>query len=250
MHACILKKTSPNFVLIENLPRLGKRRFDIKQKGMNAFLVYPLLRGKNIKKWLGKAEFYIIVPHSPQEPKKGYEERVMKVRYPNAYHYFTDFKSELLDRGFLKKIGAGRSFYSLWKIGPYTFAPYKCVWQRMANKIKACVISSSKDKFLGKKLVIPTDSTTFVPFRTLREAHYFCAMINSKLVSFGIQTYAGPGRGFGSPSILKYAKIPRFNHHNQNHQKLARLSKNAHKLAAEGKNRGSNKPVRRKNLQA
>jgi len=227
----ILEKVPTGFVLIENLPELGKRKFRKRQKGLSADLVYPLLRGKGIRKWFATPNHYILVPHSPRDPKKGYKESIMKYRYPNAYAYFKIFKEKLLDRGFLKKLGPDRAFYSLWKIGPYTFAPYKVVWQRMTNKMTACVVGSWQDPFLGRKTIVPTDSVTLVPFRTLKEAHYFCAMVNSKFVRFSIRTHSGAGRGFGSPSILKYVRIPKFDSGNKAHKKLVELSKKAHALA-------------------
>lgn len=229
----ILKKTETGLVLIENLPHLGKKEIKKKQKGLSADLVYPLLRGKNVKKWCANPNFYILVPHSPRQAQKGYKESVMKFRYPNAYGYFKIFKDELLDRGFLKKIGKARTFYSLWKIGPYTFSPYKVVWQRMTNKIKACVVGSYDDSFLGSKIGIPTDSITFVPFKSLREAHYFCSILNSRLVSYSIKTHSGAGRGFGAPSMLEYVRIRKFDPRNKTHQKLVDLSKKAHRLMRE-----------------
>lgn len=67
------------------------------------------------------------------------------------------------------------------------------------------------------------------------EAHYLCAIINSKPVRDFIKSFSSAGRGFGTPSVMQYVGIPKFDTKNPLHQKLSEISKNCHRLKLEGK---------------
>jgi hypothetical protein len=67
------------------------------------------------------------------------------------------------------------------------------------------------------------------------EAHYLCAIINSKPVRDFIKSFSSAGRGFGTPSVMEHVGIPKFDPKNPLHQKLSEISKKCHQLKAEGK---------------
>jgi hypothetical protein len=121
-------------------------------------------------------------------------------------------------------------FYTMFNIGEQTFAPYKVVWKRMANDMKAVVLSKINTP-IGEKEVIPTDTTSLIPFGSEDEAHYVCAILNSHPVRFFVKSFSSAGRGFGAPSIIKYLRIPKYGKSDQQHRKLSSLSKKAHDLA-------------------
>lgn len=83
-----------------------------------------------------------------------------------------------------------------------TFANYKVVWKRMTNDIFACVLSQVKTPF-GFKIAIPLDTTSFFATNSEPEAHYLCAIINSKPVRDFIKSFSSAGRGFGTPSVME-----------------------------------------------
>ena len=122
------------------------------------------------------------------------------------------------------------TFYTMYGIGEYTFAPYKVVWKRMANDLEALVLSTVETP-IGEKDVIPTDTTSLIPFKSEEEAHYVCAILNSSPVRFCVRSYSSAGRGFGAPSIVKHFVIPKYEWRNEGHRELSSLSKNAHVLA-------------------
>jgi len=121
------------------------------------------------------------------------------------------------------------AFYTMYGIGEYTFAPYKVVWKRMASDLEAVVLSKIKTP-IGEKDVIPTDTTSLIPFKSAEEAHYVCAILNSSPVRFYVRSYSSGGRGFGAPSIIRHFGIPKYDK-KEVHWRVSELSKRAHTLA-------------------
>ncbi|RLG32911.1 hypothetical protein DRN97_06310 [Methanosarcinales archaeon] len=66
------------------------------------------------------------------------------------------------------------------------------------------------------------------------EAHYLCAITNSKPVRDFIKSFSSAGRGFGTPSVMEHVGIPKFDSRNPLHQNLAEISKKCHRLKLEG----------------
>ena len=161
----------------------------------------------------------------------GYSEKTMKSEWPRTYSYLLLFKDDLLDRAAFKKYHADMDnpFYSQYNIADYTFARYKVVWKRMANDLVAAVISQFKTPF-GFKTIIPTDTTSLFAATNEDEAHYLCAVINSKPVRDFIRSYSAAGRGFGAPSVMSHLGLKKYDAGNQRHRQLVQISKTLHKL--------------------
>jgi hypothetical protein len=118
--------------------------------------------------------------------------------------------------------------------GPYTVSNFKVVWKRMSDDVFASVVSHHKTPF-GYKNLIPLGTTAFFSPESEEEAHYLCALINSVPVREYIKSYSSAGRGFGTPSVMEHVGIPKFDTKNKNHIKLSELSKELHRLRADGK---------------
>jgi len=58
-----------------------------------------------------------------------------------------------------------------------------------------------------------------------------CAILNSALVRFCVQSYSSAGRGFGAPSVVKYLGIPEYEKGDESHRRSSELSKRAQGLA-------------------
>jgi len=259
---------SDGTILVENLPELGKRKISKVDERMEANLVFPAVRGRDIERWDATPEVYALIV---QDPKKrvGYEEEWMKINLPRTYGYLHRFKELLLSRQnywkyfskesvdskdsseklkehhkYVRSLGkrvrngkelyvfqvSNAPFYTMFNIGEQSFAPYKVVWKRMANDLEAVVLTKVETP-IGEKDVIPTDTTSLIPFKSEEEAHYVCAILNSSPVRFCVRSYSSAGRGFGSPSIVKHFGIPKYERSNEVHWKLSELSKRAHGLA-------------------
>ena len=164
-------------LIITNPEQSGqKKKVRVVKVEVEKELIYPLVRGRNVKRWYVEyGSEYVIVPHNPQDGKP-YPVHVLKTKYPRAFEYFMTFKGELKRRSIkpfialhkqlrkiekeiekMKKHGKGRQsglllrlleqrkyidrlldeqFYILDNIAEYTFKPYKVVWKYIAGAIR------------------------------------------------------------------------------------------------------------------
>jgi len=99
----------------------------------------------------------------------------------------------------------------------------------MSNDLIAGVLSQFKTE-IGYKTGIPLHTTSFFATENEAEAHYLCAIINSKPVRDFIKSFSSAGRGFGTPSVMDHIGIPRFDPSNPVHLKIAEFSIKCHEL--------------------
>ncbi|MCL4389206.1 N-6 DNA methylase [Candidatus Marsarchaeota archaeon] len=197
---------------------------------IEADFVYPLISGRNIDRYGLNSYTYVLLPH---ENKKGthnaISEDTLKVKYTATYEWLSYFKKILFEtrkrngKFFDEKIDP---FYALDNVGTYTFAPFKVVWKEQDKQMIACVISTKASEPLKKKLIIPDSKVLFCPLESEDEAHYLCAVLNSKPVTDLIEGYTLElQRG---TDILENVKVPKFNDKDILHKQLSELSKEAH----------------------
>jgi type II restriction/modification system DNA methylase subunit YeeA len=229
-------KTPDSKLIITNPPEPGQKK---KVKQVEAIvepdLVYPLLRGRDIKRWYAEyKDRYAIMPHEPRTANP-IPESEMRIKFPLTYQYLNTYRNELENRSIHKLWGKGNPYYAVYDIGIYTFAPYKVVWKNIAGEISGkaefscAVIGDYEDKFLGRKILIPNVKLMLVPLESEDEAHYLCGVLNSTFVRAIVASYVIE-TGI-STHILDTIKPPRYNPNNVLHKKIASLSRRAHGLA-------------------
>ncbi len=213
-------------------------------------LIYPLIRGRNVKRWFIEPHSnYIILPTN--ENGETLEHSELKVKYPKEYEYFLNFFKDLINRSgepYKSKLAPYRKkpinsaekeappFYWLFNVSP-SLANYKVVWKRIAGGITgkavsfaSAVIEPVKDKYLEDfKPVVVNDSLILIPFDKKEEAYYVSGVLNSTPVLFTIASYTYELRM--ETHITQYIKIPRFNPKNEVHLRISELSKKAHEIA-------------------
>lgn len=222
-------------LIIKNLHTKGKMKIEAVESTLEQELVYPIVRGSDVQRWGAEPKIYMLIVQDPKT-KRGIAEDFMKKQYPRTYNYLLKFKKILLKRALYKKYhkNVNAPFYSQFNISEKTFNRYKVVWKLMTTDLISSVISQHKTPF-GYKTIIPSGTTSFFATDNESEAHYLCAIINSKPVRDFIKSFSSAGRGFGTPSVMKYVGIPKFDSQNPLHQKLAEISKKCHQLKKEGK---------------
>ena len=243
-----LKEVRPDGKLVvENQHDRGKREIPKVCNAIEPDLVYPAVSGGEIVRFGVKTPFYVLVSQD-QAKRKGYDEEWLGANLPLSYAYLFQFKSVLEKRAaylkyFHREIKENGKvvghepiapFYSMYNIDEGTFARYRVVWKRMANRMAATVLSSWKTPF-GSKTIIGTDTVSLITAKSAEEAHYLCAILNSKAVDEFIGSFSSGGRGFGAPSVVKNLAIPKFDKHNKAHCKLAELSREAHDAVERGR---------------
>jgi len=249
----ILEKLPDARLKITNPPEPGQKK---KVRQMEAVvepdLVYPLIRGRDVKRWyVYHKDRYIILPVDSQGNIIGH--RDMKIKYPTAYSYFfVNFFRELVNRGgepYKSKLEPYRKlsleiaeksappFYWIFNVKP-SLAPYKVVWKRIAGAITgkavefACaVVEPLLTDFASSKPVIPDDGTILIEFDDKNEAYYVAGFLNSTLIRAIVASYTYELRQ--ETHIADIIKIPRYDSGNELHNKISELSKRAHDFAKE-----------------
>jgi type I restriction-modification system DNA methylase subunit len=216
-------------VLVSNVSETAKMKTKKIEKIIEENLIFPVLRGRNLKKWFVKPDGYILLPIKPNGDILS--ERELKVNYPRTFSFLLEFKNELEKRSVYKNIFSknNKPFYSVLNTKNAT-SQFKVAWKHIAGKItgkavfESSVIIGTKDK-----PIIPTHGIIYIPCDSENEAYFVCGILNSSLPSLIVASYALEVHL--TTDIPKNVYIPKFNPKNKLHLKLSELSKKAHELA-------------------
>ncbi|MCG2896741.1 MAG: N-6 DNA methylase, partial [Acidilobus sp.] len=149
----VLGRAPDGMLIVTNPPESGqKKRVKQVEVKVEPDLVYPLIRGEDVKKWY--VEFkdrYIILPLDSEG--NSLSPTTMRSKYPNAYSYFYQFFNDLISRGgepYKSKLKPYKNlplekaeklappFYWVFNASP-SLAPYKVVWKEITGSF-ACAV--------------------------------------------------------------------------------------------------------------
>lgn len=233
-HARAANQALPQTVLVRNLAHCGKHRVQAVEQRIEAELLFPLLRWGDIQRFRANPRAYLLLVQDA-ERRSGIDEQILRSRYPRAYAYLAGFRGLLESRAAYRRYQGRGPFYAMYDVGPYTLAAYKVVWRRMDRQIRAAVVGPQHHPLLGRRPVVPQETCVLVPCRSAEEAHYVCALLNSAVVGFLAQAHGVQGgKGFGSPGMLDFLNVRRFDRQQAEHRALAARSRQAHCKAAQG----------------
>ncbi len=226
----IVGQRPDGLLVVSSLTKGARRKVEQVQTAIEPDLVYPLLRGRDVRRWQATPSAHILVVQDPKK-RRGYDQDWLSVKYPKTYAYLKHFEDILRTRsGYRRYFKETDPFYSLFNVGDYTFAPCKVVWPWISKSIRAAVVSTAKGC-----AIIPDNNVTFIETREPVEAHFIAAVLNCSVFSYTIQSfYAGGGGGIGRPAALTRARVPRFESSDPVHGALATLSQQAHAATAAG----------------
>ena len=221
-------------VLVRNSPGTSKKNIDAVEQVIEPDLLYPLVRWADVGRYRARPSAHILLAQDPAT-RTGIDQQVMQQEYPRTYAYLKRFDRVLTRRAAYRRYQGNGAFYSMYNVGPYTVAPIKVVWRRMDRRINAAVVRPIDDLVLGPRPVIPQETCVLIEAGSSDEAHYMCAVLNSSIVNFLVTSHSVlGGKGFGTPSILDFVKLRRFNPSDPRHAELAACSRRAHAGAAAG----------------
>ena len=198
---------------------------------VEAECVYPLLRGRDVRRWQAQPGASILMVQDPRT-RRGYDTELMATHYPHTLAYLARFEALLRRRAAYKRyFRPEMPYYSMFDVGPYTFAPHKVVWQGLGeNRMRAAVISQQD----GKAIISNQAMHPFIAVETAREAHYLAACLNSAPFEFAVLSHTQVGgKSFAQPGILNMLRLPRFQAGLHSHESMADLSEAAHNAPAE-----------------
>jgi len=201
-----------------------------KIKDVETTRLYPLVMSRHVKKWklgdnVGKKYTYCIIPQSHPGERN---ETQLKKECPKTWEWLNGFKEQLLARK--SKSFAKDPFYSIFGLGDWD-SKYKVIWKSMGFYPDFVVVSSVKDKNIGKKTFVAEHVQYFIPTENEDEAHYICAVLNSAIVRKNLRALSSGGKSGLSGEIVKKIRVEKFSPKNPIHRRLSILSKKAHELA-------------------
>lgn len=150
---------------------------------------------------------------------------------PNLFNYFTNNK-KLIGKQSKRSltISRGNAFYSLSKVGEYTFAPYKVTF-RDNTKLSATVVSKIMTPWGEEVMPICAKHCPYISqdkngrIITEDEAYFLCGILNTPIV----QKYFKFTYSKRSFSINFNIKMPKYDEKNKFHKKVMELAKEATK---------------------
>lgn len=222
-----IKEKLPNGnILVENYVERAKRKAEQITAEIETDLVYKLCRGFELNK-NDTENIYIICPHTIQTKMSAINKQDMIKKYPKTYEYLSYFKNVLDDRkGFAswEKNNQLDSFYAIQRIGEYTFKEYKVAWKYISKNFNVSILSSDDDRYLGNKLVLPSEKIMYVSFDNYDEAAYIAGILNSNVVRETIESFMTETSI--STHVLDKIHIEDYNPKNQLHKKISESYKN------------------------
>ena len=215
-------------VVVSNITERAKNKMKKVQIEVEKDFVFPFLTGNDLSFWTYNYSKYILCPHTSETKMYPIDKNVL-ANYPLTNNYFTLFKKELEERKGFTSMDESiheQFFYTLQRIGVYTFARYKVCWRYISKCFTPAVVEYSKDKYLGEKNIIGNEKIISIAFDDRDEAYYVCAVISSTPYRKTIENYM-VGTQI-TPSIIGRLNIPIFNRHDEQHIELSRICKEGH----------------------
>jgi hypothetical protein len=237
----------PNGLMVQNLSTIGRKKVKAVTKVVDPEFVYPMARGRDVKKWAAFPSCHIIIP--TDENGTQLDTSRMRVKYAMTYEFFEEFFQDLVTRGgepYKSKLEPYRRteakleqskappFYWIFNVSP-SLAPYKVAWKEIAGKISGkgefsvAVIPPFEDRWLGIKPIICDHKLMIIPLYDEKEAYYVAAILNSSIVRAAVKGYTIETTM--DTHITKHIRVPGFDGENPLHLQLAELSESAHELA-------------------
>lgn len=193
--------------------------------------IYPMVEGPAVKPFSYDTGLnYHIVPYDEDNTSGPVPLAALYARCPKLARYLADHKG-LLDKQSEKSkvMHRGTEFYSLSKIGPYTFAPH-IVAARDNSDFCACVVHPTLTPWGEVKQSICVKHTIIISqdtegrFITEDEAHYINGILNSSIVKAYIHS-TFKTNGFSLKKSHVY--LPLYDAGNALHRRIVEVSKAA-----------------------
>ncbi len=213
-------------VVVANFTEGAKRRVDSVEGAVEAELLFPLLRGRDVERFKATPNLRILLAHRVHDGDKAIPEKTLKAECPRAYAFLHQFKAILETRkSYLKFLKpAGQPFYATFDTGDYTFSRIKVVWREQASTLVTAVVQADTDQ-----PVVPDHKLVMIPFNDEEEAYYVGGLLSTTaarcIVTFSMVTTQI------STNVLKYVPVKKFIRGNKQHCTIAALSREAHRAA-------------------
>jgi hypothetical protein len=216
-------------VQIENLVREGRdSRVRATNGRVEADLVYPLLRGKDVTHWRAKPETYLLLPHNPNSLQHPLERAIAERDYPGALQWLKRHRDVLRTRKApparnWNMTAGGNDWYRIDGALQYMLNPHVVVVRELSSRPAAALVAPQFDSVLGRSASPLIDHKLMLCATSSREeALYLVAMINSTPMQDLLESFVNSIAV--SPKSLKRLPIPDFDGDNEVVQTLVALA--------------------------
>ncbi|GMA65748.1 hypothetical protein GCM10025859_63630 [Alicyclobacillus fastidiosus] len=217
-------------VQIETRPDAGRTDIGPKQRfWIEPSMLYPLIKGAadfSAFRVAPRENLFAIVPNKGvSNDACDMAQHLLDTTNQRTKNYLSNFEPLLKNRSTLKRYMRGKPYYSIYNVGPYTFAPYKVVWAEQSSTFASAVVTSANVPLLGQKVFVPDHKVFFVDFSDPAPAYYLCGLLNSNDVREFIESH---NISIQTGDIFKHMNLPAFDSQNAKHLELSRLVELAH----------------------
>jgi hypothetical protein len=234
--------TMDRLLLVKNKVEESRTKYRERKGTVEQELVYPLLRGHDVRRWYHSLHDSILVPYDASTGLVLSQDE-LKTKFSNSYLFLKAFEKELGARKHYGQPLENRvPFYTLFQVNKHSFAENKVVWKEISGKISgkgvfsAAVVGPDNGR-TAQSVVIPDHKLMFVPCDSIDEAHFITSILNSAIVRVIVMSYTIETAI--STHILEHVGVPKFDKQNPLHQNLSALSRQAHELATDFHERGN-----------
>ena len=215
---------------VKNIVERTRRRTPEVEFEIESTFVYPFVRGRDVDSWRASVDSnrLILCPHTPETGMRPIAPQDLAQIAPQTYSYLSNVRHVLEARRGLtgfdhESFAAG--FYTLLRIGDYTFKPYKVVWRYISKTFKCCVIEPA---WLAGRLVpvLPQEKLMLIGFDEPLEAYYVCGMLSSTPIRNAIES-----RMVGtqiSASVIEHIGMLKFDANDPRHIAIAEGCRRGH----------------------
>jgi hypothetical protein len=230
-----IKTSANNIYFLESIRRtepglVAANTIGGKQVNLEDSLVFPLVRGRNIRAWNFDYQ-HVLIPH--RAPKwKPIPEAVAIQQFKEMYGHVSkeEHKKILLSRDDYAPTKG--PFYMIFRLSRNKVQKWKVAYAEVGTRLEACVIPSKiEDKILGERHVMVDHSAYFITCNKEQEALYLTGVLNSTPVrafSYGFGRPKGgvPFRAFTGWTIA-VIPVPLYKENDYSCAKIVQLSQKA-----------------------
>lgn len=240
VHVLSAKPESRGRIEIVNDPEGGRdRRVKARQARVESALVYPVMRGEEVSRWVGEPDAHIIVPYEQQAMGEVVPGARLAAEFPEANRWLRAFRPILKDRKIIASLGwemEGDDWCQV--MGPLEFMDGRplVVVREMARYPAAAVVLPRYDRRLGRTSPVLIDhKLVFCALETEDEAHYLAALVNCDAVQTLLSSFLNEVAV--SPATLRRLPIPPYDQAHAATVSLVRAARGARDSAASGDER-------------
>ena len=215
-------------IRVTNDPSAGRNKNVVKvDDNVEAELVYPVLRGRDVQDWVAEPSGHFLLPHSPTDLSKPIEYKTLRRDYPRADSWLRHNKAFLTDRRTPPSRNWDMSATgSDWcrVDGPLQHMGhgYSVVFREISTEPQAAFVEAYTDYDLGRSVRPLIDhKLSFLTLESREEALYLTAMLNSTPMKDLLRSFVS-GTSI-SPAAIEKAPIPEFDPTSQDMKRLAAL---------------------------